>query len=105
MGRFCRDQPSLLEQLVDQLRHEAVSHSIVPLPVAEAADFKVFRNVQRNRSGDVEIGSLGSALLQDEGRDLLPLGLQCGAVFLPSLKFFRWPHLTLPLRDSLSAWA
>ena len=81
MGRFCRDQPSLLEQLVDQLRHEAVSHSIVPLPVAEAADFKVFRKVQRNRSGDVEIGSLGSALLQDEGRDLLPLGFQCGAVF------------------------
>ena len=81
MGRFCGDQPPLLQQLIDQLSHEAVPHSIVPLPVAEAADFKVFRKVQRNRSGDVEIVSLGSALLQDESRDLLPLGFQCGAVF------------------------
>ena len=81
MCRFRRNQLPLLKQLVNQLRHEAVPNSIVPLPVAEAADLKVFRKVQRNRSGDVEIGSLGSALLQDEGRDLLPLGFQCGAVF------------------------
>ena len=82
MGRFCGDQPPLLEQLIDQLRHEAVPHSIVPLPVAEAADLKVFREVRRGKIGDVEIGSFGPALLQDEGCDLLTFGLQRSAVFL-----------------------
>ena len=41
----------------------------------------MFREMQCDRTGDVEIGSFGPALFQDEGGDLLPLGVQCGAVF------------------------
>ena len=82
MGRFRRGQPPFQEQLLDQLRHELVSRSIVTFPVTEAGDLKMFREVRRDRIGDVQIGSLGPAMFQDEGCDLLAFGLQCGAVLL-----------------------
>ena len=42
----------------------------------------MFREMQCDRTGDVEIGSFGPALFQDEGGDLLTFGLQRSAVFL-----------------------
>ena len=60
-----------MSELIDRLLQEG-----------QAADRKVFREVQCDRIGDVEIGSLGSALLQNEICDFISSGLQRGAVFL-----------------------
>lgn len=82
MGCFRSDQPSLLEQLVDQLRHKVVSYSVAPVFVTEAADLKDLREIRCNGGRDVEICSFGPALFQNKDRDFPTPCFQCGAVFL-----------------------
>jgi len=55
MGRFGGNQLSLLEQLVNHLGHKAVSHSVIPLPVAEAADLKFLCGTERDGIYNVEV--------------------------------------------------
>lgn len=74
--RLGRDQPALLERLVHQFSHKLISDLIAPVFVIQTADFKVFRDMDRNGVYNVKIAALCPAFFQDITCDLIPLGLQ-----------------------------
>ena len=55
MGCFSGDQPALLEQSIHKLSHKLIPDLVAPVLVTKAADFKVLRDMDRNRSYDIEI--------------------------------------------------
>ena len=86
VGRFSGDQTAPLDQLLHQFSYELVSYFVTPVLIAQAADFKVFRNVSRNGVYNIEIAAFCSAFFQDIVRDLIPLCLQlCPVRFIAQI--------------------
>jgi len=89
IGRFSGDQTAPLDQLLHQLSYELGSYFVMPVLIAQAADFKVFRNVSRNGVYNIEITAFCPAFFQDIVCDLIPLCLQLRPVcFIAQVPIF-----------------
>lgn len=89
IGRFSGDQTALLEQFVHDFSYKLIPNFISPVLVTQTADFKMFRNVDRNGSYDIKITALCPAFFQDITCDLIPLGLQlCPVCFIAEILIF-----------------
>ena len=89
MGCFSGNQPALLEQFVHKFGYKLIPDLISPVLVTQTADFKMFRNVDRNGSYDIKIAALCPAFFQDITCDLPPLGLQLRPVcFIADIPIF-----------------
>ena len=71
LSRRCRYQQTLFEKLGYDIAHEAICQIAVVFLVTDTPDRKPFSNLHRNRSDDVEIGSLCLVAFQNRSGGFL----------------------------------